>query len=98
MTSYIFKVFGITLKDVVVDHLVRLILGSQHGFRKGMSCLSNLLTFLETAPRLLEQLVTSYLWTLQRPLFDEVLHWRLMLKLKLQYKGNVEKWTEGWLN
>jgi len=37
------------MRDVLVDHLEKnmLINNSQHGFRKGRSCLTNLLTFLD---------------------------------------------------
>ena len=47
--SQICKLFETIVRDAIVDHLERnsLINASQHGFRKGGSCLSNLLQFLD---------------------------------------------------
>lgn len=49
LTSQIGKLFESVIRDAVVDHLGKngLINLLQHGFRKGGSCLSNLLEFLE---------------------------------------------------
>jgi hypothetical protein len=47
-TSQVCKLFESIIRDVTVDHLEKseLIRDSQHGFRRGRSCLSNLLVFL----------------------------------------------------
>jgi len=49
LTSQISKVIESLLRDAIVEHLERntLIRDSQHGFRKGRSCLTNLLAFLD---------------------------------------------------
>ena len=49
LTSQICKLLESIIRDAVVDHLERngLISDNQHGFRKGGSCLSNLLQFLD---------------------------------------------------
>jgi len=49
LTSQICKIFEAVIRDAVVNHLESncLIKDSQHGFRKGYSCLTNILTFLE---------------------------------------------------
>ena len=49
LTSQITKIIEAVLRDHIVAHLERfeLIRESQHGFRKGRSCLTNLLVFLD---------------------------------------------------
>jgi predicted transcriptional regulator len=49
LTSQICKVFESLIRDVIVDHLEanNLLNITQHGFRKGRSCLTNILSFLE---------------------------------------------------
>jgi len=56
---------------------------SQHGFRSGYSCATNLLTFLETVTACIDNKVnidTVYLDLAKA--FDKVPHQRLLLKLK----------------
>ena len=55
-------------RDEIVQHLEfnGLINDSQHGFRKGRSCLTNLLTFLDKVSGyvvLIEKAITSPNWT-----------------------------------
>jgi len=49
LTSIIGKTFEAIIRDALVRHLEdnHLITDSQHGFRKGRSCLTNLLEFLD---------------------------------------------------
>jgi len=49
LTSQISKCFESIIRDTLVHHLESndLLFESQHGFRQGKSCLSNLLTFLD---------------------------------------------------
>ena len=56
LTSQIGKLFETIMCDSIVDHLEQngLIKSSQHGFRKGESCLSNLLRFLDGVTRSLD--------------------------------------------
>jgi len=44
-----FKVFETLVRDAIVKHLEekQLLRDTQHGFRKGRSCLTNLLSFLD---------------------------------------------------
>jgi len=51
LTRQICKMFESILRDALVHHLERkcLIKDSKHGFRKGRSCSTNLLTFLQRA-------------------------------------------------
>ena len=48
LTSQVSKFIEMVLRDTIVSHLeASLIRHSQHGFRKGRSCLTNLLVFLD---------------------------------------------------
>jgi len=49
LTSQVCKSCEMIIRDALVDHLDKrsLVKPSQHGFRKGGSCLSNLLEFLD---------------------------------------------------
>jgi len=49
LTSHLCKIFETLVRDQVIELLEsnQLIKDSQHGFRKGSSCLANLLTFLD---------------------------------------------------
>ena len=54
LTSQLCKVFEFIMRDELIGHLEKLHLiyhESQHGFCRGRSCLSNLLTFLEKATK-----------------------------------------------
>jgi len=56
LTSQICKIFEAVIWDAVVQHLESncLINDSQHGFRKGYSCLTNILTFLDKVTGLVD--------------------------------------------
>jgi len=47
LTSQVCKLFEVIIRDALLHHLEsnELIVNSQHGFRKGRSCLTNLLEF-----------------------------------------------------
>jgi len=49
LTSQVCKVFETLMRDAVVKHLEekQMLRDTQHGFRKGRSCLTNLLSFLD---------------------------------------------------
>ena len=57
LTSYISKFFEKLLKEELVNYLEanKLINESQHGFRTGKSCLTNLLEFTEYISGLMDQ-------------------------------------------
>ena len=77
-----------------------LISESQHGFRKGYSCASNLLVVLETVTAELNakhNVDTIYLDLAKA--FDKVPHQQLMLKLKAHgIDGLVGNWIKSWLS
>ena len=57
LTSQVGKVLKTFIRDKIVDHLTENILLSeaQHGFRKGRSCLTNLLESVESWTEILEE-------------------------------------------
>jgi len=101
LTSQICKLFESIIRDAVVKHLEtnQLIHDSQHGFRKGRSCLTNLLTFLDK--------VTSYMDSGKdvdvvfldfAKAFDKVPHQRLLQKLMSHgITGKLFHWIANWL-
>ena len=101
LTSQICKVVESLLRDALVQHLDKhnLIRDSQHGFRKGYSCASNLLMFLETVTAAVDsgcKVDTVYLDLAKA--FDKVPHQRLMSKLRAHGIGGlVSGWIEAWL-
>jgi len=86
-------------RDEIVQHLDKydLIRNTQHGFRKGYSCTSNLLVFLESVTTDIDagrNVDTVYL-----DLAKEVPHQRLLVKLKAHgIDGLVCNWIKGWLS
>lgn len=101
LTSQICKVVESILRDELVQHLEsnKLLHNSQHGFRSGYSCATNLLTFLETLTACIDNKVnidTVYLDLAKA--FDKVPHQRLLLKLKAHgVDGLVCNWIKAWL-
>jgi hypothetical protein len=102
LTSVICKVLESILKDAIVDHLNhhQLILGSQHGFTKGRSCLTNLLTFLEDVTKAVDGGVpVDAIYLDFAKAFDKVPHSRLARKLKSHgISGKLYAWINEWLN
>jgi ribonuclease P/MRP protein subunit RPP40 len=102
LTSQICKLFEAIIRDSIVDHLEHnnLINGSQHGFRRGRSCLTNLLIFLDKVTRLVDEgkdLDIIYLDFAKA--FDKVPHQRLLIKLReVGINGNLLKWISSWLS
>ena len=101
LTSQIVKIVESVLRDEIVDHLEKfnLIKQSQHGFRKGYSCASNLLSFLEsvTASDDAKQNVDTIYLDFAKA-FDKVPHQRLLLKLRAHgIDGAICDWIEAWL-
>ena len=102
LTSQISKVVESIIRDELVQHLNNnnLIRNSQHGFRKGYSCTTNMLEFLETVTAEIDakhNLDTVYLDLAKA--FDKVPHQRLILKLKAHgIDGLVGNWIKSWLS
>jgi len=102
LTSQIGKVMESILRDALLHHLDRhnLIRNSQHGFRKGYSCASNLLAFLESVTASLDELhnVDTVYFDLAKA-FDTVPHQRLLTKLEAHgIDGLLINWIKAWLS
>ena len=99
LTSQLCKVFEIIMREAVT-HLenLHLIFESQHGFRRGRSCLSNLLTFLEKVTKAIDDGLSMDVVNLDLvKAFDKVPHERLIRKLTSHGIEEVRRWLENWL-
>ena len=102
LTSQVCRLFETLMRDEIVRHLEDkcLLFDSQHGFRRGRSCLSNLLTFMDKATESIdagENFDVAFLDFAKA--FDKVPHKRLMKKLKCHgIDGKVLDWIENWLS
>ena len=87
---------------MLVSHLENndLLKNTQHGFRRGKSCLSNLLVFLDKVTQCVEDgddINVVYLDFAKA--FDKVPHQRLLLKLRDHGIGEkVVNWISSWLS
>ena len=101
LTSVPGKVLETLIKARMVSHLERndLLLGSQHGFRAGRSCLTNLLEFYHAMFGAYDQSGSVDVVYLDfQKAFDKVPHRRLMAKVKaLGIGGSVADWITAWL-
>ena len=101
LTSQICKMFESILKDKLVQHLEeqQLIRETQHGFRNGKSCLTNLLVTLDKITRELDEGNPIDLVYLDfAKAFDKVPHRRLMAKIwGYGIRGEVWRWIDSWL-
>ena len=101
LTSVPCKILESLIKEQLVEHLEKfnIIKNTQHGFRKGKSCLTNLLEYLEYITDQIDQgnPVDSILLDFSKA-FDKVPHTRLLLKLKsVGISGKILLWIEQWL-
>ena len=102
LTSTVGKILETIIAYKIREHLERenLIKLSQHGFRKGFSCLTNLLSFYSEIFEAVdsgEGYDTIYL-DLSKA-FDKVPHRRLIKKLEAHgIGGDVKGWIEDWLS
>jgi len=101
LTSVVCKVLESIIKDKIEEYLYKfdLIVGSQHGFVKSKSCLTNLLEFLEYCSCNLDQgRAVDVIYLDFQKAFDKVPHKRLLLKLDaIGICGKLYKWIESWL-
>ena len=101
LTSVVCRVLESIIRDFVSDYLDKnkLIKDSQHGFSKGKSCQTNLLTFFDEITHEVDKKhEVDVIYLDFAKAFDKVPHHRLGLKLNsLGIKGNVLKWIEDWL-
>ena len=83
-TSQLCKTFEAIVRDDIVEFLEKneLIKDSQHGFRRGSSCLTNLLLFLDRIMQSVdEDLCVDVVFLDLAKAFDKVPHQRLLEKL-----------------
>jgi hypothetical protein len=101
LTSVVGKMLESIIADKIVEHLERndLLGDSQHGFRRGRSCLTNLLEFFHHMITVFDSSkAIDVLYLDFKKAFDKVPHARLMTKVRaLGIGGSVAKWIESWL-
>jgi len=102
LTSQICKVFESMLRDEMMSHLERfqMLVDSQHGFRKGKSCMTNLLSLLEKVTKCLDDgECVDIIFLDFAKAFDKVPHCRLLQKLESHgISGKLKRWISAWLN
>jgi len=102
LTSIIGKILESIIKDNMIEHLERfkLIRESQHGFRKGRSCLTNLLDYMEVVTQHLDNDQPVDLVYLDfAKAFDKVPFIRLFKKLESHGIGGYTlQWIKHWLS
>ena len=102
LTSQVCKVFETLMRDIIVKHLEehQLLRDTQHGFRKGRSCLTNLLTFLDKVSGCVDEGESMDVIFLDfAKAFDKVPHQRLSSKLLSHgIGGKIRQWIDQWLN
>jgi len=101
LTSHICKILEKIIKEKIVNHLEenKILNKSQHGFRVGMSRLTNLLEFTEYIAKSVdkrEPMDTIFL-DFQKA-FDKVPHTRFINKLQAcGINDKIENWIRNWL-
>src|SRR6218665_2290217 len=104
LTSVVCKVMERIVKGNVVDHLneYNVIKGSQHGFTRGRSCLTNLLEFFEEVyERIDEGNPVDVVYLDFAKAFDKVPHKRLAKKLQacgIRGQALRPTWIQSWLS
>ena len=102
LTSHIIKVFEKVLRNNIIKHLDknRLFNDSQHGFRLGLSCLSQLLEHFDTLLTMLEDGSNADLVYLDfSKAFDKVDLAIVLSKLRcLGSNGKVHEWIKSFLS
>jgi hypothetical protein len=90
------------LKDDIMLHLKRnnIITNSQHGFRKGRSCTTNLLEFMEAVIKAADEgKAVDVIYLDFAKAFDKVPIKRLIAKLSsIEIGGSMLKWISDWLS
>ena len=101
LTSHVIKIFERIVRNKLVTHLENncILCKNQHGFRKGRSCLTQLLKHIDDILRSLnEGSDTDVLYLDFAKAFDKVDHEILLAKLsKYQIKGNLYNWLQEYL-
>ena len=102
LTSVVCKILESIIVDLMTDHIERnkLMLDSQHGFRHGRSCLSNLLGFFHDMFSIYDKTrAVDVLYLDFQKAFDKVPHDKLMMKVRaLGIIEEVADWIQDWLS
>ena len=102
LTSQIIKLFERMLRVKLVEHLetYRLLSDNQHGFRRGRSCLTNLLHHLDSIISILEENNNAdVVYIDMSKAFDKVNHHTLLYKLsQMGIGGKILKWIDSFLS
>ena len=102
LTSHIIKIFERVIRDQLVSYLEEnnLICRCQHGFRKGLSCLTQLLLHIDTVLKnLLENKDTDVIYLDYAKAFDKVDHEILLKKLHAYgVRGKLLTWLHCYLS
>jgi len=102
LTSQCSKLMEFIIRDVIVEYLEanQLLKDSQHGFRTGRSCLTNILVFLDKITEWVDQgEVVDVVFLFFAKEFDKAPHQRLLLKVLvcLGIGGKLFDWISNWL-
>jgi len=101
LTSHICKILEKIIKDKIVNHLEenKILNKSQHGFKAGISCLTNLLEFTEYIAKSVDKREPMDIIFLDfQKAFDKVPHTRLINKLKAcGINDKIVNWIRNWL-
>ena len=101
LTSVLCKTMERLVKDKLIQHLEanEVISDSQHGFRKGKSCQTNLLEFMEKMTEWADNgSAIDVVYLDFAKAFDKVCHERLMVKVEAAgITGKVSDWLHDWL-
>ena len=102
LTCIICKIMEAIIRDNMISHLTKykLIHSTQHGFMAEKSCQTNLIEYLDTLTRLVDEghhVDVIYLDSAKA--FDKVSHLRLLQKLEAHgISGKVLSWVGNWLS
>ena len=102
LTCVVCKVMESLIRDKMIEHLAanKLVRLSQHGFLSGRSTTTNLLVYLETLTKLLDEgHEVDVLYLDFAKAFDKVPHKRLLQKCKgVGLDGKLLEWIKVWLS
>ena len=100
LTSNVCKLMEKVINQALGKHLESGVLyNTQHGFRRGRSCQTNLIEFFDQVTQWMDEgACVDVLYLDFRKAFDKVDHSRLMVKLAAAgVKGKLWRWLKDWL-
>ena len=102
LTCITVKIFEKIIKDHILSHLLKnnLLSPYQHGFRPGHSCVTNLITVIDSWTKALDEgIPVDNVYLDFTKAFDKVPHKRLLTKLAAYgINGKILSWIENFLN